>query len=121
MTAQEREQRVFEHQKLTVMNDSGHYELYPQRGCFERCERCFNLSEADSFEKDGIWYPKEECRYCIQRAIDLLGFYEHGKVPDLLQMPTPKNRRSEGGNPLLEALERGADNLAKYGDTSSDE
>lgn len=87
----------------------GHYELRPQRGCFLRCERCYNLSEADSYEKDGIWYHKPECLFCVQRAIDALGYYEHGIVPEVFVSPDSKTRNAENDKPsFISALEQAA-------------
>lgn len=107
----EKEFKCLTTEKMTVLNDSGQYELRPQRGCFERCERCYNLSEADSYEKEGIWFFKAECLFCVQRAINMLGFYEHGIVPTLSPISVNKTRDRERGNDLYEALEGAAELL----------
>lgn len=111
MTAEERERKVFNHDKMTVLNDEGHYELKPQRGCFERCERCYNLSEADSFEKNGLWHYKAECQFCVQRAIDMLGYFEHGIAANSTMCDTPKSRQRQETHDLYAALEKAADVL----------
>lgn len=87
----------YREQKLTRFDEAaGHYYLAPQRGCFERCANCYNLSEADSFEKLGKWYFKPECEWCVQRIIDLLGYSEHGRIADLQVSDTKKTRTTEG-------------------------
>lgn len=112
MTNREKEFNVCEREKLTTLTDSGHYELKPQRGCFLRCERCYNLSEADSYERNGLWQFKEECLFCVQRAIDLLGYYEHGIIPETTVLPTPKSRNTTDTDDIYTALERAAEALS---------
>ena len=73
--------------------ESQHYVLAPQRGCFDRCRQCFNLSEADSVKDGGAWSYHTECLFCVQRAVDLLGYYEHGKVPELEVSSRKKTRK----------------------------
>lgn len=88
------ELKVLEANKLTVFReDLGHYELQPQRGCFSRCSNCVNLSEAESMqEKGGAWQFTTECLFCVQRLIDLLGWYEHKKVPTFTVSNRPKKQ-----------------------------
>ena len=106
------ELKVSKEDKLTVyVEDTGHYALPPQRGCFVRCEQCVNLREADSYEEQGKWYFKPECYFCVQRVIDLLGFYEHGKAPTLQISPSLKTRERRETGGILEALRAAADGL----------
>ena len=86
--------KVLEANKLTTYReDLGHYELQAQRGCFTRCRECVNLSEAESMqEKGGAWQFTTECLFCVQRLIDLLGWYEHKKVPELSISKRPKKQ-----------------------------
>lgn len=88
------ELKILEANKLTVFReDLGHYELQPQRGCFNRCRECVNLSEAESTqEKGGAWQFTTECEFCVQRLIDLLGWYEHKKVPTFTVSGRPKKQ-----------------------------
>ena len=104
---------VAKNEKLTVLCDDGHYELKPQRSCFYRCEHCYNLQEADSFEQNGLWIFMEECAYCVQRAIDMLGYYEHGIVPNFQPNATMKTRKRMGGKDIFYALEQGAKIIAE--------
>lgn len=88
------ELKVLEANKLTTYReDLGHYELQPQRGCFTRCRECVNLSEAESMqEKGGAWQFTTECLFCVQRLIDLLGWYEHKITPELTISNRPKKQ-----------------------------
>lgn len=97
--------------KLTTpTDDKKHYTLNPQRGCFERCERCFDLAEADSYSKDGVWYWKEECMFCIRRAIDMLGYYEHGIVPEVTRAATEKSHKRSDVNDIYAMLSEACEN-----------
>jgi hypothetical protein len=91
----------FEHlekNKLTRYDEgTGHYTLEPQRGCFVRCKDCLNLKEADSSQHDGQWEWKPECLFCVQRVIDLLGWYEHKIVPKLNVSDRSKERKRDLG------------------------
>lgn len=86
--------KALEANKLTTYReDLGHYELQPQRGCFTRCRECVNLSEAESMqEKGGAWQFTTECLFCVQRLIDLLGWYEHKIVPKFSISERPKKQ-----------------------------
>ena len=79
---------------ITELCENGkHYRLNPQRGCFLRCMDCLNLSEAESRQSgDGKWHFSTECYFCVQRVIDLLGYYEHGVVPQLVVSGDKKTR-----------------------------
>lgn len=93
--------------KLTTYNkDTGHYEISAQRSCFVRCDKCLNLSEADSHEVDGEWAWARECLFCVSRVVDMLGYYEHGIVPALTLHDTPKTRKRDDPNNLYQLLER---------------
>lgn len=93
------EMKLLQSNPLTRMNEDGsHYELLPQRGCFSRCAKCINLSEAESVaDARGAWHFTTECLFCVQRIIDLLGWYEHKKVPTLTISETQKTRKRELG------------------------
>lgn len=88
--------------------ENPHYTLYPQRGCFLRCAKCLNLSQAESYEKDGVWHWSPECFFCVQRLIDLLGWYEHGKVPELYISGKPKKREPVDDVGIYAALKNAA-------------
>lgn len=106
------EMKLLQSNKLTKPPDevNDHYSLLPQRGCFVRCQKCVNLSQADSYEKDGIWHWSTECAFCVQRLIDLLGYYEHGVVPRLTVSGRAK-RRSHPDGSLYAALLNAANSL----------
>lgn len=93
------EMKLLQSNHLTKLSESGeHYILEPQRGCFSRCAKCINLSEAESTaDEHGAWHFTTECLFCVQRLIDLLGWYEHKKVPTLNVSETQKTRRRELG------------------------
>ena len=95
---------------LTVYDsESGSYKLLNQRNCFFRCANCVNLSEADSYIDDNgsDWKFVAECQYCVRRAINLLGYYEHGIVPQLEVSNLPKRRdRLSGDSSLFDVLEQ---------------
>lgn len=84
--------------------ETEHYCLQPQRGCFDRCKQCLNLSEADSRKNDGAWEFCTECLFCVQRAVDLLGYYEHGKVPELNVSSRKKTREHSKEGSIYEAI-----------------
>ena len=91
----------------TYDSESGSYKLPNQRNCFLRCANCINLSEADSYLDDvsGDWKFVAECRYCVRRAINMLGYYEHGVVPTLDVSDLPKRRNNlSGDNTLYDVL-----------------
>lgn len=98
---------------LTVYNeDSGHYSLLPQRSAFLRCDKCINLCNADCHtDENGDWVWNNECLFCVQRAIDMLGFYEHKITPALSLHDTPKSRERLGDtNDLYSILSKVAQN-----------
>ena len=98
--ANEIEMKNLRNNPLTELPEgSGHYRIKPQRGCFLRCADCLNLSQAESQQAEGgVWHFTNECLFCVQRVIDLLGYYEHGKVPHLIVSAKQKeNKHSLGG------------------------
>lgn len=102
--------------KLTSYDkESGHYEVYNQRSAFYRCQNCVNLSEADCYnDEDGNWVWHKECLFCIQRVIDMLGYFEHGIVPNLSLHDTPKKREQQAdANDLYAMLGKVAKNIDK--------
>lgn len=101
------EMKLLESNHLTKLSDDGgHYILNPQRGCFTRCAQCVNLSEAESVTgDDGAWHYTNECYFCVQRVIDLLGYLEHGIVPQLVISEQKKTRKRELGG-IYEAILR---------------
>lgn len=111
MSDLQKEFDFYKNEKLTEFDETtGHYILSPQRSCFVRCEHCDNLSEADCYnDENGDWVWCNECLFCIQRAIDMLGFYEHKKPPILSIHDTPKKRRRENPHDLYAALEKAAE------------
>ena len=83
--------------KLTVYDKKTNtYYLPNQRNCFYRCSNCVNLSECDSYtdNETGEWKFVKECSYCVQRVINMLGYFEHGVVPEQQISDLPKTRQS---------------------------
>ena len=52
----------------------------------------------------GAWSYHTECLFCVQRAVDLLGYYEHGKVPELEVSSRKKTRRHSMEGSIYEAI-----------------
>lgn len=123
MSDLQKEYRCLSEQKLTTFDeDSGHYQLNPQRSCFVRCDECINLSEADCYNDiNGEWVWCKECLFCIQRAIDLLGFFEHGKPPILSIHDTPKKRERSNPNDFISVLRESAQLIADSEHNDEDE
>lgn len=99
--------------KITSFDkSSGHYTVDNQRSAFVRCSKCINLSEADCYcDENGDWIWHKECQFCIQRVIDMLGYYEHGIVPNISLHNTEKKRRSQDDrNDLYTILNKIAQN-----------
>ena len=105
----ERELAALKNGKLTDFNEAtGHYELPAQRSCFLRCAKCVNFSEMDSYEKNGEWVIATECQFCVQRAVDMLGYSEHKITPSFSLHDTPKSRKRLDPNNIYELLEAAA-------------
>lgn len=122
MSDLQKEYDFYTQNKLTTFDETtGHYTLNPQRSCFVRCDLCENLSQADSYaNEEGDWVWCQECLFCIQRVIDLLGFYEHKKAPVFDIHNTPKKRKHrDDPNDIYRLLERAAES-GNY-DYTSDE